>query len=182
MISNFEKSKVITMGKTELDAEYDTDATADVFEKYIPKEKKDTRYKVLYLLLADYRRIFKDFTENKNIKGTSGYNNFSLKLDTYMGNFLEKLQGLLNDIHESKRDIDIDIARELLKVLSLCLNNFPNIFSKVLPNKGIVLNATPFELYQEPKATEMDREVFIENIKPKGKNEVGLQDINLSIL
>jgi hypothetical protein len=100
-----------------------------------------------------------------------------------MGNFLEKLQGLLNDIHESKRDIDIDIARELLKeVLSLCLNNFPNIFSKVLPNKGIVLNATPFELYQEPKATEMDREVFIENIKPKGKNEVGLQDINLSIL
>jgi hypothetical protein len=48
MISNFEKSKEITMGKTELDAEYDTDATADVFEKYIPKEKNDARYMVLY--------------------------------------------------------------------------------------------------------------------------------------
>lgn len=163
MISNFEKCKEITMGDDELNHEY---------EKEMPKEQKDAQHKRLYLLLADYRRIFKDFTENENIGRTSGYIRFKEKLNTYMGNFSERLQGFLNDIYESKRDIDI--ARVLLKdVLSLCSTFFPKIFLKKLPTTGgIVLNVIPFELYQEPKATVMKKDVYIENIKPK--NSIGM--------
>lgn len=71
MISNFEKCKEITMDTEELDNEYTKEVSDDRLENDVPAHQKDAQYKILYLLLEDYKRIFKDFTENENIKSTS---------------------------------------------------------------------------------------------------------------
>jgi hypothetical protein len=155
MISNFEKPIKFIKGMSEQDAENNTDAT---------------------LILKDYIKIFEDFTEHKNLRDVSEYDIFKGKLNTYMGNFSKKLQGLYSVMYETKPKERIDIA--LLKnVLSLCLTFFPKIFLNVLPDTGKVLNAIPFELYQEPKVTEPDNgDIKPKDIKPK---EVGLEDIKL---
>ena len=121
MISNFEKCKAIT-------------------------DDVDPR-----LLLEDYKSIVKDFSENKNIQGTSEYNVFMnrLKGERFNQRFDQRLERVYS-IYTSNKTIDI--ARDLLNgILLLCLQFFPDIFSNILPKNGVVLNELPFELYQEEK-------------------------------
>ena len=130
MISNFEKCKAIT-------------------DDVEPR-----------LLLEDYKSIVKDFSENKNIQGTSEYNVFMnrLKGEGFNQVFMNRLKGegfnqrleQVYSIYTSNKTIDI--ARDLLNgILLLCLQFFPDIFSNMLPMSGVVLNEPAFELYQEEK-------------------------------
>ena len=103
------------------------------------------------LLLEDYKSIVKDFSENKNIQGTSEYNVFMnrLKGEGFKQGFNQKLERVYS-IYTSNKTIDI--AKDLLNgILLLCLQFFPDIFSNMLPMSGVVLNEPPFELYQEEK-------------------------------
>ena len=121
MISNFEKCKAIT-------------------DDVEPR-----------LLLEDYKSIVKDFSENKNIQGTSEYNAFMnrLKGEGFDQGFKQRLERVYS-IYTSNKTIDI--AKDLLNgILLLCLQFFPDIFLKVLPKNGVVLNDPAFELYQEEK-------------------------------
>lgn len=108
---------------------------------------------VALLLLEDYKSIVKDFSVNNNIMGTSVYNVFMNKLNKGDG-FYKRLEQFLYTSSNDKGGTYI--AKVLLKdILLLCLEFFPDIFVKVLPMNGKMLNANPFELYQEPKATVM---------------------------
>ena len=98
------------------------------------------------LLLEDYKSIVKDFSENKNIQGTSEYNVFMnrLKGKGFDQRFDQRLEQVSNKT--------IDITKGLLNgILLLCLQFFPDIFKNVIPMDGVVLNEPAFELYQEEK-------------------------------
>jgi hypothetical protein len=117
MISNFEKCKAIT-------------------DDVEPR-----------LLLEDYKSIVNDFSENKNIQGTSEYNAFMNRLN---GEGFDQRLEQVYSIYTSNKTIDI--AKDLLNgILLLCLQFFPDIFLKVLPTNGVVLNEQSFELYQKEK-------------------------------
>ena len=166
MISNFEICKIITINDEKLNIEYNKEASNDEVEKGIQVEKMNDIYKVLYLLLADYRRIFKDFTENENITPSSGYECFKKRLN----GFYNRLEMCFSKVYFTYTSNNaIDIAKELLnETLLVCLTFFPDIFLEVLPSKNTVLNKIPFELYQETKVTvrkkEYVGEVYVEKV------------------
>ena len=170
MLFNFGLSKDMLMSNEDLNKEFNQEKKIvknSSLEDNIMGEISDNKYikMYIYLLLADYRRLFLNISNNQNIEDTVGYINFKRKITEEYNdeNFSQKLDNLFNIIYRKYDEEKLNDYQTryklsnllLFEIINLCNLFFPDIFlieSEFLQLKSystiFILNENkPFQLY-----------------------------------
>ena len=174
MLFNFGLSKDMLMSNEDLDEEFNQEKNhvkiLNLEDNIIGEDDGDKYIKMyIYLLLADYRRLFLNIYDNQNIENTIGYINFKRKIREKYNDeiFSQKLDNLFNIIYEKydKEKLNDYQSRYklsnllLFEIINLCITFFPDIFLieeeflQLKSNSTIfILNENePFQLYLADK-------------------------------
>jgi serine/threonine protein kinase len=162
MIYDFGLSKNMLMSDEELVIEFDKE------KSYRDEEDNYILYYV-YLLLADYKRIFLNISYNKNIKETSKYLEYKNIIKGNGDEFWNKLENLLHTVYNNK-DFSVEIRKYYLakillgEIIELCLYYFPDIFLTQEGYDILISGDTKAPILNEEKAFELYRNEKINTI------------------
>lgn len=162
MIYDFGLSKNMLMSDEELVKEF-------VKEKSYRGEEDNYILYYVYLLLADYKRIFLNISYNKNIKETSKYLEYKNIIKGNGDEFWNKLENLLHTVYNNK-DFSVEIRKYYLakillgEIIELCLYYFPDIFLTQEGYDILISGDTKAPILNEEKAFELYRNEKINTI------------------